>query len=142
MLSNTLNCQRSSNRMPIHLPNQNYLHLESSLDEGVEFIGLINKYGRIIEAHYKSQIPLPVKKNEMLFMETLLSASLQRDFDEDFGAVAFMITERKNLKFASIPWGSELILIIMQKNCDHYPIIEKIISINTLNSEASTPEVL
>lgn len=128
--------------MPNYLPNRDYLHLESSLDEGVEFIGLINKYGRITEEHYKNQILLPVKKSEMLFMEILLSASLQRDFDEDFGAVKFMITERKNLKFVSIPCGSGMILIIMQKNCDPYPIINRIISVNSLISETSASGVL
>ena len=119
------------------LSQQNHLHLESLLVDGVEFVGLINAHGRLVESLYGKQIPFPIKKSEMLFMGIWLSSSLQRDFDEEFGAVKYSMTERKNLKFLSIPCEYGLVVILMRKSIDHNPIINKIAAKKLLHEMAS-----
>ena len=107
------------------LQTQNDLHLESVLGDGVEFIGLLNKHGRLVESQYNKQIQISMRKSEMLFMVISLSSSLQRDFDDDFGAVKYTVIERRNLKFVSLPREDGTIVILMKKKFDHKPVIRK-----------------
>ena len=137
MLSNTLYRWSTSNCVQNSLSSQNRLHLELLLVDGVEFVGLINAHGRLIESLHSKQIPFPMKKSEMLFMGISLSSSLQRDFDDEFGAVKYSMTERKNLKFLSIPCEYGLVIVLMKKSVDHGPLINKITDKKPLHKIAS-----
>lgn len=120
------------------LSTPNYLHLESLLGDGVEFIGLINKHGRLVESQYDEQIQISMKKSEMLFMVISLSSSLQKDFDDDFGAVKYTVIERKNLKFVSMPHEDGIIVVLMKKKFDHNVVIDKMTGRKSLIRAAST----
>lgn len=123
--------------MQSSLSSQNHLSLESLLVDGVEFVGMINAQGRLIESLYGKQVPFPMNKSEMLFMGISLSSSLQRDFDDEFGAVKYNVTERKNLKFLSMPCECGLVIVLMKKNVDHFPLIDKITDKKSLHKMAS-----
>ena len=99
---------------------------KSILENGVEFIGLINKQGKMENILFKNDINLTKERKEMFSMELRLQSSMQSDFDSEFGPVNYTIEERKKLKFISIPVFSHIILAIMDKNIDHTAVINKI----------------
>ena len=99
---------------------------KSILEDGVEFIGLINKQGRMENTLSKNEINLTKERKEMFSMELRLQCSMQSDFDPEFGPVNYTMTERKKLKFVSILSFPYVVLAIMKKNIDHIAVINKI----------------
>ncbi|TLX68175.1 MAG: hypothetical protein E6L02_01310 [Thaumarchaeota archaeon] len=99
---------------------------KSILEDGVEFIGLINKQGKMENTIFKNEINLTEERKEMFSMELMLQSSMQSDFDSEFGPVSYTITEREKSKFVSILTFPYLILAIMKKNKDHIAVINKI----------------
>lgn len=103
-----------------------FFHDKSMLVKGVEFIGLINKQGRMESTLCKNEINLTKEKKEMFLMGLRLQSAMQSDYDSEFGPVNYTITERDNSKFISIPSFPHIILAIMKKNKDHIAVIKKI----------------
>lgn len=103
-----------------------FFHDKSILEDGVEFIGLINKEGRMESTLCKNEIDLTAEKKEMFLMQFRLQSSMQRDYDDEFGPVSHTITERENSIFVSIPIVSHTVLAIMKKNTDPTVVINKI----------------
>ncbi len=99
---------------------------KSILEEGVEFIGLINKQGRMESALGKEDINLTEERKEMYLMGLALQSSMQSDFDSEFGSVSYTVTEREKSKFISVPSFPHTILAIMKKSKDHIEVIKKI----------------
>ena len=103
-----------------------FFHDKSILEEGVEFIGLINNQGRMESSLCRNEINLTEEKKEMFLMQFRLQSSMQRDYDDEFGPVGYTITERENSIFVSIPIVSHTVLAIMKKNIDPTVAINKI----------------
>jgi len=99
---------------------------KSILEDGVEFIGLINKQGRMENMLFKNDIDLTKEKKEMFSMGLRLQSSMQSDFDSDFGSVSYTMTEREKSKFISIWAFSYVVLVIMKKNIAHIGVIRRI----------------
>ena len=99
---------------------------KSILEDGVEFIGLINKQGKMENVLFKNEINLTKERKEMFSMELRLQSSMQSDFDPEFGPVSYTITEREKSKFVSILALPYIVLAIMKKNIDHIAVINKI----------------
>jgi hypothetical protein len=99
---------------------------KSILEDGVEFIGLINKQGNMENTIFKNEINLTKERKEMFSMELRLQSSMQSDFDLEFGPVSHTVTERKKLKFVSMLAFPYIVLVIMKKNIDHIAVIKKI----------------
>lgn len=99
---------------------------KSILGMGVEFIGLINKEGRMEDSLCKNEINLTEERKEMFLMQFRLQSSMHRDYDDEFGPVNHTITERENSIFVSIPSVSHTVLVIMNKNIDPTGTISKI----------------
>ena len=99
---------------------------KSILGMGVEFIGLINKEGRMEDSLCKNEINLTEERKEMFLMQFRLQSSMHRDYDDEFGPVNHTITERENSIFVSIPTVSHTVLVIMNKNIDPTGAISKI----------------
>ena len=104
----------------------NLFYDKSILEDGVEFIGLINKQGKMENTLFKNEINLTKERKEMFSMERRLQSSMQSDFDSEFGPVSYTIEVREKLKFISIPIFSHIVLAIMEKNIDHVAVINKI----------------
>jgi hypothetical protein len=117
---------------------------KSILEEGVEFIGSINKNGRIEDSLGKEDINLTKERKEMYLMGLALQSSMQSDFDSDFGPVSYTVTERENSKFVSIPSFPNVIIAIMKKSKDHIKVIKKITTairnFKNVNKELSVQE--
>ncbi|HEV2193354.1 MAG TPA: hypothetical protein VGR54_07050 [Nitrosopumilaceae archaeon] len=104
----------------------NLFYDKSILEDGVEFIGLINKQGKMENILFKNEINLTKERKEIFSMELRLQSSMQSDFDSEFGPVNYTITEREKSKFVSILTFPYIILAIMKKNIDHIAVINKI----------------
>lgn len=102
-------------------------YISSLLKYGLEYVGVINSQGRIIE-HASNNLEMSPEKLEMLCMGMRLQHSMQSDFDEDLGAVNYIVTERRNLKFLSLPISRNVLFAIAQKGTDHSRLIRKIYS--------------
>lgn len=103
-----------------------FFHDKSILGDGVEFIGLINKEGRMESVMCKNEINLTDDRKEMFLMQFRLLSSMQKDYDDEFGPVSHTITERENSIFVSIPCVFHTVLAIMKKNIDIIAAINKI----------------
>jgi len=109
------------------IKNENdFFHDKSILGDGVEFIGLINKEGRMESSMCKNEINLTEDRKEMFLMQFRLQSSMQRDYDDEFGPVSHTITERANSIFVSIPIVAYTVLAIMKKTIDPTVAINKI----------------
>ena len=97
------------------------------LGEGVEFVGLISKLGRVIDYSCKNEINLTQEQKETLFMTTSLNLSMQRDYDDNFGDVQYIVVERKNSKIVSIPAPFGSILLVMNKKTRPSLLTKKIL---------------
>ena len=86
---------------------------------GVKMFGIINKNGRLIERFGRKELDISKEKREILFMQIALQSSMQRDFDEDLGAVSFCMINREKLKFIYRPIGAgNTALVVTSKNSD------------------------
>lgn len=100
--------------------------MRSFLEDGIEYIGIINKKGRLENFVCKKDIKLSVEKREMFCMGLQLQNSMQQDYDDEFGAVSYIVIERESSKIILIPTLSDTILAIINKELNHNEIINKI----------------
>ena len=102
-------------------------HISSLLKYDLEYVGVINSQGRMIE-HTSKALKINPEKLEMLCMGMRLQHSMQSDFDDDLGAVNYVVTERRNLKFVSMPISRDVLFAIAQKGTDHSKLVRKVYS--------------
>ncbi|HMK32818.1 MAG TPA: hypothetical protein VK431_04250, partial [Nitrosopumilaceae archaeon] len=108
------------------------------LEDGVEYLAIINKNGKIEDATYKNDINLIKEKKEMFSMGLRLQNSMQHDFDEEFGPVNYTITSRENSNFISIPTSAGILVAKLDKSIHPFEFIHKISAI--LNVSERSPE--
>lgn len=97
------------------------------LVEGVEFVGFINKAGRVIDYSCKNEINLSQEQKETLFMTTSLNLLMQKDYDDNFGTIQYVITERASSKIVSIPAPFGSILLVLNKKARPSLLAKKIL---------------
>ncbi len=119
-----------------------YPQIDFLLNEGIDYVGIINKNGRLEHYICKNEISLPTEKREMFYMEIRLQNSMQRDFDEDFGATNYTLIERENSKFVSIPFSTFDVLAIVDKRMNHVSIVNKIKRIVTSMNNKQEPLIV
>ncbi|HKU33161.1 MAG TPA: hypothetical protein VJR22_04885 [Candidatus Nitrosotalea sp.] len=102
-------------------------HISSLLKYDLKYVGVINSQGRMIE-HASKDLIISPEKLEMLCMGIRLQHSMQSDFDDDLGAVSYVVTERRNLKFVSMPVSRDVLFAIAQKGTDHSKLVRKVYS--------------
>lgn len=95
------------------------------LKNEIRHLVVINNQGRIENISGNEIISSPQRK-EMLGMSIRLLNSLQKDFDNEFGLINYMIIERKNLRFFLLPYLSYVILAITRKRVKSTVVINKI----------------
>jgi len=115
--------------MSVVIPkNQKFVLQKDSIFKGeVELIGVINKRGKMTESIGNEDIGLPPNKKEMFFMKIALRTSMQRDFDEELGAVNYCMTQREDRKFISIPaFNGNTVLAVIKHDYDHESLVKNI----------------
>jgi hypothetical protein len=125
--------------------NINLKSFESHLlGYGVEFVGFINKKGRVIDYVYKNEINLSNEQKEMFFMMTSLNLSMQEDYDDNLGTVQYTVTERENSKIVSIPAAFGSIMLVMNKKSRPSLLVKKILKainyVRGLDEKSLKPE--
>ena len=96
---------------------------------GVEFVFIINKQGRIEQSIHNKNPNLTKEKKEMFSMCVQLHNSMQSDFDDQFGAVSYTLTERENARFVSIPIPAGVLLAKLDKSIDPILFVNEIVGI-------------
>lgn len=98
---------------------QEYAALDSlcntvlDVNENIQVVSVINKHGRAVHkiARTGTDLPIQEKENEMLLMQTAITISMGRDFDEPLGEIGFVHVERKNLSLFSFPIDDHIVLV-------------------------------
>jgi len=81
--------------------------------QGVNFAGIINRNGKLIAGGFKENSEQYEKeKLFMIFLELYLDYSMRKEFDTDLGKINYMTTLREQTNVTTIPFESELILIL------------------------------
>ena len=115
------------------------------LGHGVEFAGFINRQGRIVDYACKSEINLSQEQKDMFFMATTLSLRIQGDYDDNFGAVQYIVTERQNSKIVSVPILGGAIILVVNKDTNLSMLVKKILkainSIKDIKGELPGPQI-
>ena len=94
---------------------------------GLKFAYIINKNGRPLHTFNKDFLVIDDKKKEMLFIETALQASMNKDFDDELGKIQCNVTERNDLKYVSAPLSSKnIIFAALDKQIDHNTFVTNI----------------
>lgn len=108
---------------------------------GTEFVGYVNKQGRLIDYACKNEINLSKEQKGMFFMTNTLNISMQGEYDGDLGAVKFTLTERENSKIVCIPIPTGMIILMTDRAADHNQIVKRTLqSMHGLKSlEGSLP---
>jgi hypothetical protein len=123
-----------------------FLHDKSVLGHGVDFVGIINKQGRMVDYVCKNEINLSNEKKEMFFMGISLQMSMQKDYDGELGHLRYVVSERDNSKVISIPILTGAIVIIMKKSAHHFAFIKKVLNkirnVKSLNFDSESKESL
>jgi len=93
---------------------------DSLVRSEVEFVGIINEKGRLVETIGKDLLcDMPRDRKEMFCMKIALRSSMQKDFDEYLGPVNYCMTQRGKAQFISIPAvNGNTILGITKKKVD------------------------
>jgi len=106
---------------------------------GTEFVCIINRQGRMEQSIFKNEIGISDDKKEMFTMGLQLQNSMQSDFNYEFGAVNYTITERENARFVLIPIYAGILLAKLNKSLDPFVFVNKItrmINLSKISSES------
>ena len=99
--------------------------MSSLLDKGCEYIGLINKQGRLEEVIFKqNDLNISEEKMELFFMTIQLLVSMQRDFDEELGRLQYIAIQRQNSSFLVIYTYEGIILVQLSQSTDPFLIVD------------------
>ena len=99
----------------------------SIINQDVEFLGIINERGKLIESIGKDCFDMSNGNKEMFFMKIVLRSKMQKDFDEYLGSVNYCMTQRGGKKFISIPvYGNKVILAVTKNDFDHEALVNDI----------------
>ena len=93
------------------------LHLdEHMLEHGIEFVGLIDRNGRLVACKEKDSLNLSKEQKEMFFMSCSLQQRMRQDYDNNFGQVKYTVTERENHRIITVPQELDTLVFVMDKS--------------------------
>src|SRR3989442_11116691 len=100
------------------------------VNENIQAVSVINKQGRAVHkiARTGTDLPMQEKENEMLLMQTTITISMGRDFDEPLGEIGFVHVERKNLSLFSFPIGDYIVLVTSKAAIGSISLARKVAS--------------
>lgn len=98
------------------------------INSNIQSVSIINKHGRAIERKTSNEIDPQVdgQKIEMFFMQCVLTISMGRDFDEEFGEIGYVHIDRKNLSMFSFPLFDHIVLVTSSATVSPITLAKKI----------------
>ena len=116
---------------------ENQFCIESiNLDPDIRFVGILCKCGRLKAYHRKNDMvpQLNVPETKLVQREALLKAKMNAVFDKKLGKTRWSIELRENVKWITIYFNTDLILMSTEILSNHDKIIQEIISMLQLFS--------
>jgi hypothetical protein len=100
-----------------------------ALSPKIRFVGIINKMGKLVAGGMRQGVnPLENKADSSrLFLGFALRSEMRKDFDAEFGKTIYSFSERDRIKLASFPLNDHILRISMEKEEQHFTIIENIL---------------
>ena len=96
----------------------------SSMDDHIEMAAILNRKGRVVEMVARDDgvnRDLTVHKREMLFMEFVLQASMNREYDDEFGKVKGLILQREKVSAFSFQIYDHILVVLTK------PVFEPVV---------------
>ena len=87
----------------------------SCIDEVIDLVAVLNQKGRVEEMIVRDDgvnRDLTAHQREMLFMQCVLQASMQKEYDEEFGKVKGSVVQREKILSFSFQFDSYFLLVI------------------------------
>lgn len=112
--------------------NNVFAKIRSLLENKLQHLSLINNQGKI-EIIFGNEVVSDPQRKEMLGMSIKLQNSLQKDFDNEFGLIDYIIIEREHLRFFLFPYSAYVILAVTNKHVKSMTVINKIKKIKWSN---------
>jgi len=100
-------------------------------DASIRFVGILCKCGRLkAYRRKKGMVPhLNVAETKLVHHEALLKAKMNHVFDKKLGKTNWSIESRDDVKWITVNFGRELILLSAEVSSHHDKIVQKILSI-------------
>ena len=101
-----------------------------NVDTSIRFVGVLCKCGRLKAYDRKNgMIPhLSVPETKLLHREALLKAKMNRVFDKKLGKTNWSVESRDSVKWITVNFDRDLILISAENSSDHDEIVQKILA--------------
>lgn len=87
----------------------------SCVDEHIDLVAVLNRRGRVVEMIARDDgvnKDLTTHKREMLFMEFVLQASMNKEYDDEFGKVKGLILQREKISAFSFQLYDHVLVVI------------------------------
>ncbi len=98
------------------------------INNNIQSVSVINKHGRPVERKTSDECSSQVteQKIEMFFMQCVLTISMGRDFDTEFGEIGYVHVDRKNLSMFSFPIFDHIVLVTSKAAMSPITLAKKI----------------
>ena len=102
-----------------------------NIDLDIRFVGILCKCGRLKAYHRKKEmIPrLNLQETKLVQRQALLKAKMNHVFDKKLGKTNWSVELREDVKWITVYFNRDLILLSTEISSDHNKIVEKILSI-------------
>ena len=111
----------------------------SSLENGIQSVTAINKFGRPVERVDSKENDLHLPYNsEMFYMQCVLQISMGRDFDEQYGPINYHASERQNLTMLTFPVYDHVLLVTTKKEISPISLAREIICLIDAHRKQAT----
>jgi hypothetical protein len=88
---------------------------------------MISKHGRLVDCQVRRHINLSDEQKEMFFMSCSLQQRMCKDYDDNFGKVEYMVTEREDYRIITVPQESDTLIFIMDKQGAFFSRVRKLL---------------
>lgn len=114
--------------MQVLIPENHICSQILSIDKTIRFVGVLCKCGRLKAYHRKRGITsqLTVPETKMVHREALLKAKMNKVFDGKLGKTNWAVESRDNVKWITVYYGKDLILLSVENSSDHNSIVQEI----------------
>lgn len=111
-----------------------------AIDESIRFVGILCKCGRLKTYGRKKGVApqLNVPETKIVHREALLKAKMNHIFDQKLGKTNWAVESRDNVKWITVYFGKDLILLSTETGSNHDMIIHNINSILESFDEINT----
>ena len=101
-----------------------------NIDSNIRFVGILCKCGRL-KAYYRKKDMIPrlnLQETKLVQRQALLKAKMNHVFDKKLGKTTWSIELREDVKWITVYFNKDLILLSTEILSDHNKMMEEILS--------------